>query len=45
MCCVNLSFAKGLAGRFLGSKRMRIGGVYIILVEKYKGGILVKKGS
>jgi hypothetical protein len=42
---VNHGFVRGLVGRFLGSKGTRIGGVYMILDEEYKGGILVKKGN
>jgi hypothetical protein len=34
-----------LARRFLGSKGMRIGGVYMMLVEDNKGGIFGEKGS
>jgi hypothetical protein len=36
MGCVNHNFARGLAGRFLESERMRIGGVYMMLAEKNK---------
>jgi hypothetical protein len=45
MYYVNHNFAKGLARRFLGSEGTRSGGVYMILAEEYKGGILVKKGN
>jgi hypothetical protein len=37
MDCVNHGFARGLVGRFLESEGMRIGGVYMMLVEKNKG--------
>jgi hypothetical protein len=33
---VNHGFIRGLAGRFMGSERMRMGGVYLMLVEEYR---------
>ncbi len=40
---VNYSFARRLARRFLGNKRMRLWGVYLTLAKEYKGGFLVIK--
>jgi hypothetical protein len=37
MCCVNHGSTRGLAGRFLGSEGTRIGGVYMMLAQEYKG--------
>jgi hypothetical protein len=37
MRCVNHGSVRGLARRFLESEGMRIGGVYMMLVEEYKG--------
>jgi len=37
MSYVNHGFAKGLAGRFLGNEGMKMGGIYIMLVEENKG--------
>jgi hypothetical protein len=38
MSCVKHGFARGLAGRFLGSEGMRIGRVYMMLAEDNKWG-------
>jgi len=35
MCCVNFDSTRGLVGRFMGSKRTRMGGVYFMLAEEY----------
>jgi hypothetical protein len=45
MCYVNHESARGLVGRFLGSEGTRIRGVYMMLVEEYKGKFLVKEGN
>jgi hypothetical protein len=37
MSYVNHGFARGLAGIFLGSEGMKMGGIYIMLVEENKG--------
>jgi hypothetical protein len=43
---VNLGSARELVGRFLGIKWMRIGGIYLMLTEKYNWGLFfMKKGS
>jgi hypothetical protein len=42
---VNHDSARGLAGRFLRSKGMRIRGVYMMLAKDYMGKFLVKEGS
>jgi hypothetical protein len=34
---VNHGFARGLAGRFMGNETMKIGGVYMMLIEEYQG--------
>jgi len=36
MNCVNHGSTRKLAGRFLGSKRMRMGGGYLMLAKEYK---------
>jgi hypothetical protein len=43
MSYVNHVFATKLAGSILGSEGMRIGGVYMMLAEENRGGILMKK--
>jgi hypothetical protein len=37
MSYVNHGFARGLARRFLGSEGVKMGGIYIMLVEENKG--------
>jgi hypothetical protein len=37
MSCVNHGSARRLAGRFVGSEGMRIGRVYMMLVEENEG--------
>jgi hypothetical protein len=39
MCYVNHGFARGLVGRFLGSEGMRIGRIYMMLAEEYRGKV------
>jgi hypothetical protein len=41
MNCVNHGSTRKLAGRFLGSKRMRMGGGYLILAKEYKQEVFV----
>jgi hypothetical protein len=38
-------FAKRLAQRLLGIKGKRIGRIYVMLVEEYRGESLVKEGN
>jgi hypothetical protein len=45
MSYVNHGYAVRLAGRFLGSKGMRIGGVYMMLAEKKQGWNFDEKGN
>jgi hypothetical protein len=43
MSCVNHSSAWRLARRFLGSKRMRMGGIYLMSAEECKGDFWCRK--
>jgi hypothetical protein len=36
MSCVNQDYVRRLAGRILGSKRMRMGGGYLVSAAEYK---------
>jgi hypothetical protein len=46
MGCVNHGYAWGLAGRFMGSKWMRMGGIYLMSVEEYRWGkLFVMEGN
>jgi len=43
MSFANYGSVRRLVGRFLGNERMRMGGIYLMLTEEYKGGFLVMK--
>ncbi len=36
MCCVNFDSTRGLVGRFMGSERTGMGGVYLMLAKEYR---------
>jgi hypothetical protein len=43
---VNHGYAWGLARRFMGSKGMRMGGIYLMTIEEYKWGkLFVMEGN
>jgi len=37
---VNHDSTRGLAGRFMGSKRTKMGGIYLMLAEEYRAKAL-----